>query len=124
MLPRNRAILLILVLFFIWVGSTVQAADDNLFIRFYQEHISAVDGNRCQMYPSCSTYASRVFKKHGPVMGWIMTCDRLVRCGRDESRVSMKVVIDMNELIYDPVSANDFWWFETRPNPARPDEKK
>jgi len=123
-LPRNRAILLILVLFFIWVGSTVQAADDNLFIRFYQEHISAVDGNRCQMYPSCSTYASRVFKKHGPVMGWIMTCDRLVRCGRDESRVSMKVVIDMNELIYDPVSANDFWWFETRPNPARPDEKK
>lgn len=129
MLPRNSTILLILVLFSIWTGSAALAADGNLFIRFYQEHISVVDGNRCPMYPSCSSYASRAFKKHGPVLGWIMACDRLVRCGRDESNVSRKVLLDKNELIYDPVSANDFWWFETRSDKTRfdktrPNEKK
>ncbi len=123
MLPRNRTILLILVLFPIWTGSAL-AAEDNLFIRFYQEHISVVDGNRCPMYPSCSAYASRVFKKHGPVLGWIMACDRLVRCGRDESKVSIKLLLDKNEFIYDPVSANDFWWFETRPDKTRSDKKR
>ena len=108
-----------LVLCFTW-GSTALAADDNLFIRFYQEHISGVDGNRCQMYPSCSAYASRTFKKHGVVVGWIMACDRLVRCGRDEALVSMNVEIDNTEFIYDPVSANDFWWFETKPDTTKP----
>lgn len=111
-----------LVLCFIWTGSTALAADDNLFIRFYQEHISVVDGNRCQMYPSCSAYASRAFKKHGVVVGWIMTCDRLVRCGRDETLVSMKLGIDNTEFTYDPVSANDFWWFETKPNTIKPNK--
>ncbi len=129
MLPRSRTIILILALFFIWTNSAALAADENPFIRFYQEHISVVDGHRCPMYPSCSAYASRAFKKHGPVLGWIMACDRLVRCGRDESQVSMKVLLDKNELIYDPVSANDFWWFETRPDKTRsnrtgPNEKK
>lgn len=122
MLPRNRTILLMLVLCFIW-GSTALAAD-NLFIRFYQEHISVVDGNRCSMYPSCSAYASQTFKKHGVVVGWIMACDRLVRCGRDEALVSMQVKIDNTEFTYDPVSANDFWWFETKPNTIQADTIK
>ncbi len=121
MLPRNRIIFLILV-FSLGTGPAL-AADDNLFIRFYQEHISVVDGNRCPMYPSCSAYAAGALKKHGPVLGWIMACDRLVRCGRDESQVSM-VQLGKHQLIYDPVSANDFWWFETRPDKNRPDKTR
>ena len=112
MLPRNK-ILSILVLFFILSFSEILfAQDQNFLFTFYQEHISVVDGNRCSMYPSCSRYASQSFEKHGPVIGWIMACDRLVRCGRDEANVSMKVMVNHEQLIYDPVGANDFWWFE------------
>ena len=84
---------------------------ENSFIRFFQDHISAVDGDRCPMNPSCSQYAARAMKKHGPVMGWIMACDRLVRCGRDEAWVSPHVRIKGRDYIQDPVAANDFWWF-------------
>ena len=73
-----------------------------------------VDGNRCPMYPSCSKYASEVFKKHGPILGWIMTCDRLVRCKRDKDRLSINVITGTQKYIYDPVKANDFWWFEKK----------
>jgi len=111
-LPRNKIILIFTIFFIFFFCETLFAQDQNFLFRFYQEHISVVDGNRCSMYPSCSRYASRVFKKHGPVIGWIMTCDRLVRCGRDESNISMKVIVNHQELIYDPVGANDFWWFK------------
>ncbi|MEN8210894.1 MAG: membrane protein insertion efficiency factor YidD [Thermodesulfobacteriota bacterium] len=96
--------------------SPLYAEDKNFILNFYQNHISVVDGNRCPMYPSCSNYASRVFEKHGAVLGWIMSCDRLVRCGRDEAGVSDKVIVNSHQLIYDPVKANDFWWFEKDKN--------
>jgi hypothetical protein len=51
-------------------------------------------------------------KKHGAVMGWIMACDRLVRCGRDEVNISPIIRINNQTYVSDPVSANDFWWFE------------
>ena len=102
-----------LIIFFAFLPcETVFAQDQNFLFTFYQDHISVVDGNRCAMYPSCSRYASQVFKKHGPLIGWAMTCDRLVRCGRDEGNISMKVIVNHEELIYDSVNANDFWWFE------------
>jgi putative component of membrane protein insertase Oxa1/YidC/SpoIIIJ protein YidD len=111
-LPRNKTVSIFIILFILSFFETSFARDQNFFFKFYQEHISVVDGNRCSMYPSCSRYASQTFKKHGPVLGWIMTCDRLVRCGRDEANVSMKIIVKNEQLIYDPVGANDFWWFE------------
>ena len=112
MSPRNKIVTIFIILFILFFCEISFARDQNFLFRFYQEHISVVDGNRCTMYPSCSRYASRAFKKHGPVIGWIMTCDRLVRCGRDEANISIKIIVDHQELIYDPVGANDFWWFE------------
>lgn len=88
------------------------ALDQNPILKFYQNHISVIDGNRCPMYPSCSSYASEAFHKHGLIFGWIMTCDRIVRCGRDEEKVSLKIMIQDDKLIYDPLDGNDFWWFE------------
>ena len=94
-----------------------QNHDENFLLHFYQKHISVVDGNRCAMYPSCSRYAATAFQKHGLIMGWIMACDRLVRCGRDEADIARHIIVNNHELIHDPVEANDFWWFEKEKKP-------
>ena len=78
-------------------------------IKFYQDYISSVDGNRCLMHPTCSQYCIEAFKKHGTFLGWIMCSDRLIRCGRDEKKLSDPVWIDGQKRSYDPVSNNDFW---------------
>jgi len=78
-------------------------------IKFYQDYISSVDGNRCPMHPTCSQYCIEAFKKHGTLLGWIMCSDRLMRCGRDENKLSGPVWIDGKKRTYDPVSNNDFW---------------
>jgi uncharacterized protein len=79
-------------------------------IQFYQAHMSKVDGDRCQMEPSCSAFCVDALKKHGFLLGWIMCSDRLVRCGRDEEKVSATIRINHKTRIYDPVGNNDFWW--------------
>ncbi len=53
------------------------------FYKFYKKYISPVDGDRCMMYPSCSTYSKEAIHKFGFFRGFIMTCDRLARCGND-----------------------------------------
>jgi putative membrane protein insertion efficiency factor len=79
-------------------------------VKLYQNYISSADGDRCQMYPTCSQYCSEAIKKHGALLGWIMCSDRLIRCGRDETTLSNPVRIDGKKRSYDPVSNNDFWW--------------
>jgi len=82
---------------------------------FYKDHISPVDGSRCPSYPSCSSYSLQAFKKHGFLMGWIMTVDRLIHEGEEEKEVSPVVYHGGRWKIYDPVENNDFWWYdETR----------
>jgi putative component of membrane protein insertase Oxa1/YidC/SpoIIIJ protein YidD len=103
---------LVMMLLAVCIIPSLSVGDDNPMIKFYQKHISSADGNRCPMTPSCSAYAAQAFKTHGPVMGWIMTCDRLMRCGRDESKIANKVIIDRQTYIHDPLEANNFWWFE------------
>jgi putative membrane protein insertion efficiency factor len=83
-------------------------------VRFYRTYISPIDGSHCGMYPSCSEYSIEAFKKHGFFMGWIMTTDRLYRCGRDELKRSPWIRVDGELKCYDPVSNNDFWWHEGR----------
>jgi uncharacterized protein len=86
-------------------------------IHFYREklnHLSAVKAAECPMYPSCSSYSMQSFEKHGFFVGWAMTCDRLMRCGRDELRLSPEVTIDGQWKCYDPVERNDFWWHEEK----------
>jgi hypothetical protein len=80
-------------------------------LSLYKNHISPVDGKRCPSYPSCSSYAEQAFKKHGFVMGWMMTVDRLIHEGKEETSVSPFVVVDGEVKIFDPVENNDFWWY-------------
>ncbi|MDY6836697.1 MAG: membrane protein insertion efficiency factor YidD [Thermodesulfobacteriota bacterium] len=79
-------------------------------VGLYREYISPVDGSQCPMVPSCSQYSLDAFEKHGFFMGWIMTCDRLLRCGRDEIKRSSRILLMGEEKCYDPVENNDFWW--------------
>jgi putative component of membrane protein insertase Oxa1/YidC/SpoIIIJ protein YidD len=76
---------------------------------FYKKFISRVDGDRCPMYPSCTAYSKQAFQKHGLFMGWIMTSDRLLRCGRDEVHHAPQVWVNGQKRTYDPLTNNDFW---------------
>ncbi len=60
------------------------------------------------MYPSCSTYSLEAIRTQGAVKGWMMTCDRLMRCGRDELNISPTIEINGEYRCYDPVSNNLF----------------
>ncbi len=79
-------------------------------LKFFQKVISRADGERCPMHPSCSHYAGQAFERHGALMGWILTCDRLLRCGHDELRLSPKVIVNGGPRTFDPVDANTRWW--------------
>ncbi|WP_051185088.1 membrane protein insertion efficiency factor YidD [Desulfatiglans anilini] len=83
-------------------------------VRLFRDHISAVDSNRCPSYPSCSEYSVRAFEKHGFVMGWLMTVDRLIHEGSEEEAVSGTVRVGDRLLINDPVHNNDFWWYRPK----------
>ena len=77
--------------------------------KFYRDYISSVDGDRCPMFPTCSQYCMDAIKKQGPITGWIMCSDRLMRCGRDETKLSAPVWVNGEKRSFDPVSNNDFW---------------
>ena len=85
---------------------------------FYQEVIAVYEGplNRleavrrgeCPMYPSCSQYSKEAVARFGFVKGWVMSMDRLMRCGRDEVRLAPKIWVNGEWKIFDPVETNDF----------------
>jgi hypothetical protein len=85
-------------------------------VSLFRDHLSAVDGDRCPSAPSCSSYSVQAFNKHGFVMGWLMTVDRLIHEGKEETTVSPLVYIDGRLKIYDPVQNNDFWWEKSYEN--------
>lgn len=91
-----------------------EAVAGGQWFHFYKTVVSATDGDRCGMSPSCSSYAAQAFKKHGFFMGWIISCDRLIRCGRDETRLSPHIKSGHRVLTKDTLEDNDFWWF-TKP---------
>lgn len=91
----------------------------NSLIDLYQgplNHLSAVRRGPCPMHPSCSEYGRQAMAKHGPVKGWVMAMDRLMRCARDETRLAPKVIVDGQIKFYDPVDKNDFWWANRQPS--------
>jgi putative component of membrane protein insertase Oxa1/YidC/SpoIIIJ protein YidD len=73
-------------------------------------HLYAVRKGSCPMYPSCSAYSRQAVAAHGPVVGWIMTMDRLMRCGRNETQNVPQIFIEGQWKYFDPLEANDRWW--------------
>jgi putative membrane protein insertion efficiency factor len=88
--------------------STGQRVTEGL-IRIFQKYISPVDGDRCPCYPTCSQYGVEAIRKHGALVGTVMTIDRLIH-ESDEIRRVPVIRIYGSYRYYDPVENNDFWW--------------
>ena len=80
-------------------------------VHLFRTFLSGADGQRCPMTPSCSSYALTAIQRHGALMGWIMTVDRLMRCGRDELTRCQTVQTSDGARCPDTVENNDFWWY-------------
>ena len=78
-------------------------------LRFFQDVISPVDGDRCPMHPSCSEYGIRALRKHGFFLGSLMIVDRLFR-ERDERQYAPKMIVNGKWKYFDPLEENDFWF--------------
>lgn len=79
-------------------------------VQLFINYISPVDGDRCQMHPTCSSYSLQVIDKHGFFIGIIMTADRLIHESNEMDYVPLMRV--GNRFRYhDPVCNNDFWWY-------------
>lgn len=76
----------------------------------FSKYISPIDGDRCNMYPTCAAYGREAVEKHGFMGGLILTVDRLIH-ESDEINTAPRI-IKWDRLRYlDPVSNNDFWWY-------------
>ncbi len=63
-----------------------KASDD--YIGFYQNYISSIRGQSCPMYPSCSRYGLESFRNNNFFNAFLLTSDRLIRCGHDYENYS------------------------------------
>ena len=78
-------------------------------VRFFQRFISPVDGTRCTMTPTCSHFSIQAIEAHGPIIGFMMTADRIVH--EQEEQQYVPIVRRGTDLrYYDPVENNDFWF--------------
>jgi len=77
-------------------------------IVFYQRVVSPLDGDRCQMAPTCSLYGRQALARHGPFLGLILTADRLLHEG-DEMLTAPRVRRGGHVYFADPLEANSYW---------------
>jgi len=82
-------------------------------LNFFSEYISKVDGDRCPMYPTCASYSRQAFRKHGFLVGIVMTADRLIHESNEMEYVP-RVKVGGTMRYYDPVSWNDYWWYRAK----------
>ncbi len=47
---------------------------------FYQSVISPVLPGNCRFHPTCSAYAAKAVKRHGPIHGTVLAFRRILRC--------------------------------------------
>jgi putative component of membrane protein insertase Oxa1/YidC/SpoIIIJ protein YidD len=78
-------------------------------LSFYQTTIGPVNSGRCPMYPTCSAYSTQAIHKHGPVMGVVMTADRIIH-ELEEQKYAPLAKVGSRYRYLDPVRDNDFWW--------------
>ncbi len=80
-------------------------------IIIYRKFMSPYWGRKCSHHPSCSRYSILAIKKHGAIIGFVMTFDRLQH-ESNEARYSPLIKVNRETKVYDPVENNDFWWYK------------
>jgi hypothetical protein len=76
----------------------------------FSKYISPIDGDRCNMYPTCAAYSREAVEKYGFVGGLLLTVDRLIHESNEIDRAPR--IVKWGKLRFlDPVSNNDFWWY-------------
>ena len=91
-------------------------AERSLFLELaydiYSNHLTKIDGARCEHYPTCSHYGIQAAREHGAVIGSWLTIDRLLR-GTHSSVLRQLPLIQRKEgerhRYFDPVEENDFF---------------
>lgn len=92
-------------------GTKKSAVSD--YIGVYQTYVSGIRGHQCPMYPSCSNYGLKVFQETSFINAFILTSDRLLRCGHDQNYYSLTLnnsgfrYIDFPD--YDPAPENIYY---------------
>ena len=83
-----------------------------LGFKFYSNHLSKVDGPRCEHRPTCSRFAVEAMREHGSVIGSWLTIDRLLRSNRSSSLKTLPVIKYHEGRPYfaDPIDENDFFF--------------
>ena len=79
-----------------------------VMINFYQKIISPTKGSTCKMYPSCSEYGKLAMSENGIIVGSLMICDRLNRCGHDLNhyeKISINGVVFNKDLVEKKISS-------------------
>jgi hypothetical protein len=89
---------------------TISATPFLWMLTFYQKTIGPVVSGRCPMYPTCSQYSVEAIHKHGPVVGIVMTADRMMH-ELDEQNHAPLIKVGGRYRYSDPVRNNDFWWY-------------
>lgn len=79
-------------------------------LSFYQNVVGPVVSGRCNMHPTCSRYSVESIRKHGPVIGIVMTADRMIH-ELDEQNHAPLIRVGGRYRYSDPVENNDFWWY-------------
>ena len=93
-------------------------------VLFYQRFLSHLWGQSCAYYPSCSNYALLAIRKHGALIGTVITFDRLQH-EANEGRTSPLILTGGQIKVYDPLENNDYWWYMTpRSEPIAPTDKE
>jgi hypothetical protein len=81
-------------------------------VYFYQHFLAHQWGRTCAYHPSCSNYSLLAIRKHGALVGAMLTFDRLQH-EADEARTSPPILIGRQIKVYDPLENNDYWWYTT-----------
>jgi putative component of membrane protein insertase Oxa1/YidC/SpoIIIJ protein YidD len=80
----------------------------SLGVEGYQNLLSPVLNSKCYMFPSCSEYSIQSISDYGPLLGLMLTVDRLFH-EANEDRTSPMIRKGDQLKLYDPPSAN-IWW--------------
>jgi len=81
-----------------------------LIIEFYRRFWSPAYDPNCTFVPSCSAYGTQAIRKHGPVVGAMMTAERIMRDHQLNLTYYPTMEVEGRRFYSDPLEANDFWF--------------